>query len=123
MVAPEAENLLPYPNWSLQFYGQKPAPKVVWIDNGASSERMIEVLGGSFIDLKIESGIKINMFDLPEGEECPSPSKVKLILAVLESIFKDENNVGLPKREKALLEEAIFQTYQTPKGKSPYCRT
>ena len=104
---------------ALQFYGQKPIPKVVWIDNGASSERMIEVLGGSFIDLKIDSGMKINLFDLPKDEEVPSPSKIKLILAVLESIFKDENSVGLPKREKALLEEAIFKTYQNAKGKIP----
>ena len=103
----------------LQFYGQKPVPKVVWIDNGASCQRMLEVLEGSFIDLKIESGIKINMFDLPEKEGEPSPTKIKLILAVLESILKDGNNEGLPKREKALLEEVIFQTYAEAGGKIP----
>jgi len=51
----------------LQFCGQSPTPKIVWIDNGASSERLLEVLGGEFIDLNLSSGIRLNMFDLPEG--------------------------------------------------------
>jgi len=42
-----------------------------------------------------------------------------LILAVLESILKDVNSKGLPKRDKALLEEAIFTTYKLSQGKTP----
>jgi len=95
----------------LQFYGQSPTPKIVWIDNGASTEGLLEVLGGEFIDLNLESGICLNMFDLPEGEKVPTPIKVKLILAALESILKNEESKGLPKREKALLEEAILNSY------------
>ncbi|MGE3263351.1 MAG: VirB4 family type IV secretion system protein [Bacteriovoracia bacterium] len=96
----------------LQFYGQNPRPRIVWIDNGASSERLLEVLGGEFIDLTLESGITMNMFDLEPGEKEPSSSKIKLILAVLELILKDQEQKGLPKREKALLEEAIFEVYK-----------
>ncbi|MFT6631897.1 MAG: type-IV secretion system protein TraC [Bacteriovoracaceae bacterium] len=102
----------------LQFYGQNPTPKIVWIDNGASSQRLLEVLGGEFIDLNIDSNICLNMFDL-NGEKTPTTSKVKLILAALESILKDENSNGLPKRDKALLEEAIFMTYDKLYGKTP----
>lgn len=104
----------------LMFYGQTPRPKVVWIDNGASSQRAIEVLGGEFIDANLHSGIKLNAFDLEEGETKPTPTKVKLILAVLETILKDDEKVGLPKREKALLEEAIFQCYGRVQGCVPY---
>lgn len=95
----------------LQFCNQQPKPKIVWIDNGASSEKLIEVLGGEFIDLNLSSGICLNMFDLEAGSTRPSSSKIKLILGCLELILKDEDKPGLPKRDKALLEEAIFESY------------
>ena len=103
----------------LQFYGQTPRPKIIWIDNGASSERVLEVLDGEFIDLHLESGISLNMFDLNVGETVPEPSKIKLILAVLELILKDEEKKGLPKREKALLEETIFELYKNMTDRTP----
>lgn len=106
----------------LQFYGLMPRPKIVVIDNGASSQRVIEGLGGEFIDLQISSKIRLNAFDLEEGQSKPTPSKVKLILAVLETILKDDDKVGLPKREKALLEEAIFQCYENDQSRVPCLR-
>ena len=99
----------------LQFYGQTPMPKLFWIDNGRSSERMTKILGGEFIDIKLDSQVSINMFDLRKNETKPSSSKIKLILAVLEVILKDENKKSLGKRKKALLEEAIIQTYEKTK--------
>lgn len=103
----------------LQFCGQSPKPKIVWIDNGASSEKLIEVMDGEFIDLNLNSGIRLNMFDLDQGESKPNSSKIKLILGCLELILKDEDKPGLPKREKALLEEAIFATYNKMEGQTP----
>lgn len=103
----------------LQFCGQSPRPKIVWIDNGASSEKLIEVMDGEFIDLHLDSGIRLNMFDLDPGETTPSSSKIKLILGCLELILKDEDKPGLPKREKALLEEAIFSVYAAQGGQIP----
>jgi len=103
----------------LQFYGQAPNPKIIWIDNGASSQRLLEVLDGEFIDLTLESGISINLFDLEEGETLPTPARIKMMLAVLELMFKEEDKKGLPKREKALLEEAIFTVYKTVKDRVP----
>jgi conjugal transfer ATP-binding protein TraC len=96
---------------ALQFCGQSPKPKIVWIDNGASSEKLIEVMDGEFVDLNLDSGVRLNMFDHEVGEGKPTSSKIKLILGCLELILKDEDRPGLPKREKALLEEAIFTTY------------
>ncbi len=103
----------------LQFYGQSPRPRIIWIDNGASSERLLAVLDGEFIDLTLESGITMNMFDLEPGQTEPSTGKIKLILAVLELILKDQEQKGLPKREKALLEEAIFSVYAKTPGRAP----
>lgn len=103
----------------LQFCGQSPRPKIVWIDNGASSEKLIEVMDGEFIDLNLNSGIRLNMFDLDDGETKPSSSKIKLILGCLELILKDDDKSGLPKREKALLEEAIFLAYKKANEKVP----
>lgn len=96
----------------LQFCGQRPKPKIVWIDNGASSEKLIEVLDGEFIDLNLNSGICLNMFDLEASETEPSSIKIKLILGCLELILKDDDKAGLPKRDKGLLEEAIFSSYK-----------
>ena len=101
----------------LMFYGLK--PRIVWIDNGASSKGMVESLDGEFLDLKVGSGISINLFDLPEGKLAPSPNKVRLILAILEVILKDDDRLGLPKRHKALLEEAIFKSYDVNKDRLP----
>jgi conjugal transfer ATP-binding protein TraC len=104
----------------LMFYGQKPTPRLFWIDNGASSQKLLEVLDGEFIDLNLESGIRINVFDLPDGETAPTPGKIKLILAVLELILKDPDQKSLGKVEKAMLEEAIFAVYKTTKDRIPY---
>lgn len=103
----------------LMFYGQKPTPRIFWIDNGASSKRLLEVLDGSFVDLNLESGIRLNVFDLPQGESKPSSAKIRLILAVLELILKEPEQKGLGKRESALLEEAIFLLYEKLKGQTP----
>lgn len=100
-------------NLILSFIGQTPQPKVIWIDNGASSQKLVESLGGEFINLSLESGIRLNLFDLETGETKPPPSKIKLILAVLETILKEDEKPSLPKREKALLEEVIYQTYDS----------
>ena len=106
---------------ALQFYGQSPTPRVVWIDNGASCKRMLDssILDGQFIDLNLESGICLNMFDLPSGESRPGPSKSKLILAILEQILREDGDRGLPKRHKAILEEAIYRAYERANGEMP----
>lgn len=106
----------------LAFCGQKYAgkpPKIVWIDNGASSQKLIEVMDGEFIDLNLDSGIRLNMFDLETGEAKPTATKIKLILGCLELILKDDDKVGLPKRDKGLIEEAIFTCYRKAGDRIP----
>ncbi len=103
----------------LHFCGQDPKPKIVWIDNGASSEKLVEVMDGEFLDLHLKSGVCLNMFDLEHGETKPSSAKIKLILGCLELVLKDEDKPGLPKRDKGLLEEAIFDCYESVKERVP----
>ena len=99
---------------ALQFYGQNPTPQIVWIDNGSSSKRLLDpsILDGQFVDLHLNSDICINMFDLSEGTSRPGPDKIKLILAVLEQILKEDGKEGLPKKNKAMLEEVVYGVYQ-----------
>ncbi|MBX9765894.1 MAG: TraC family protein [Bdellovibrionales bacterium] len=104
----------------LMFYGQKPTPRILWIDNGSSSKNLLEVLDGEFVDLNLESGIRLNVFDLPQGQTKPTPAKIKLILAVLELILKDPGARSLGKREKAMLEEAIFEAYKRCRDRTPF---
>ena len=94
-------------------------PRIVWIDNGASSRRLIEVLDGEFLDLNLNSGLCLNMFDLKKGETKPSPDRMRTLLAVLEMILKDEDKQALDKRSKALLEEQLHKVYADAKGKIP----
>ena len=104
------------------FYGKVTngnRPRIVWIDNGASSQRLIEVLDGEFLDLNLNSGMCLNMFDLREGEIKPSPDRMRTLLAVLEMILKDEDKQALDKRSKALLEEQLHKVYAAAKGKLP----
>ncbi|MCY4643185.1 MAG: ATP-binding protein, partial [Bacteriovoracales bacterium] len=89
----------------MMFSSQTPPPKVIWIDNGASSKKLLEALDGQFIDLNLESGLCLNPFD---GK--PTPSKIKLLLATIEIMLKDGRS--LPKLHKSLLEEAIYKTYE-----------
>ncbi len=99
--------------------GKASRPRIVWIDNGASSKRLIEILDGEFLDLNLNSNICLNMFDLKEGETTPSPDRIRTLLAVLEMILKDEDKQALDKRSKALLEEQLHQVYAEEKGKTP----
>ena len=104
------------------FYGKvtkENRPRIVWIDNGASSKRLVEILDGEFLDLSLGSKLCLNMFDLKEGETTPSPDRIRTVLAVLEMILKDEDKKALGKREKALLEEQVHKVYADAKGKTP----
>ncbi len=104
------------------FYGKvskENRPRIVWIDNGASSKRLVEILDGEFLDLDLNSGLCLNMFDLKEGEITPSPERIRTVLAVLEMILKDEDKKALGKREKALLEEQVHKVYEDASGKIP----
>ena len=57
---------------ALSFHGLKDTPKIIWIDNGASSKPLIEALDGQFINLDLDkSNLCLNMFDLPKGETLP----------------------------------------------------
>lgn len=103
----------------LQFFTQRPLPKIVFVDNGKSSENFVESCGGEFIDVSIDSKVCLNPFDLGLGEIKPSTLKIKSILASLELMFRDEGQESLPKRDKALLEESIYQLYQKTKNKMP----
>ena len=99
--------------------GKVSRPRIVWIDNGASSQRLIEILGGEFLDLNLQSGMCLNMFDLQEGETTPSPARLRTLLAVLEMILKDDDKQALDKHSKALLEEQLHKVYAEANGKTP----
>ena len=103
----------------LQFFTQKPTPKIVFVDNGKSSENFVASCGGEFIDVSIDSNVCLNPFDLGANETKPSALKVKSILASLELMFRDEGQESLPKREKALLEACIYELYNKVKGRTP----
>lgn len=99
--------------------GKVSRPRIVWIDNGASSQRLIEVLGGEFWDLNLQSGMCLNMFDLQDGETAPSPARLRTLLAVLEMILKDNDKQSLDKHAKALLEEQLHKVYAEANGNTP----
>lgn len=96
----------------LQFSTQKPTPKIVFVDNGKSSQNFVESCAGEFIDVSLDSKVCLNPFDLG-AEKKPSVLKVKSLLAIFELMFRDEGVDHLTKRDKALLEEAIYKIYES----------
>jgi len=106
-------------NLMLQFYAQESRPKIVFIDNGRSSENFVNACNGEFIDVSVGSGVCINLFDLPKNQRTPSNLKVKSILAVLEVVLKDENSNQLGKVAKSELEEIICSLYENINGRFP----
>ncbi len=86
--------------------------KVVWIDNGASSKRLVELLQGTFLSLNLDSGLVFNPFHLENPKEEPDAAKIKLVLGVLETILTDEGGTRLQKRDRSKLEEIIDLLYR-----------
>ncbi|MBI4925851.1 MAG: ATP-binding protein [Bdellovibrio sp.] len=103
----------------LQYLSQKPL--VYIIDIGGSYKKLCEFLGGQYIEVLSSSDNSentcINPMRLPAGETEPSPRKVKFLLALLETMFTDEDGDRLPKLDRSLLEEAILKTYSEVKSK------
>ena len=102
-------------NFGQKGSASKYGPRIVWIDNGASSKRLVEVLDGEFIDMNLGSFFCLNVFDLKSGETSPDSERICTILAVLEMILKDSKESPLGKHEKALLEEQIHKVYRESK--------
>ena len=60
----------------LMFYGQHPTPKIVWLDNGASSRNIIDCLDGQFVELNLDSKICLNPFNLIRGKRSLRPLRL-----------------------------------------------
>jgi type-IV secretion system protein TraC len=91
-------------------------PKVFIIDIGGSYRKLCSFMGGQYIEVSPpvgkEIGTTINPFVLPNGEDGPSPQKIKFLLSLLETMLTENELDKLPKLSKSLLEEVIIKTYQ-----------
>lgn len=90
----------------------KENPKIFIVDIGGSYKKICENLEGQYISLGLNSGITINPFDLPSNERRPSNDKIKFILALIETMTKEDNEKGLKKLERSEIETAIEKVYQ-----------
>ena len=93
----------------------KENPQVFFIDIGGSYKKLCENLSGQYIALDLSKDVSINPFDLLPGETTPSSEKTKFLVGLLELITKEDGVERLPKLERAEIEEAIGQVYQTSK--------
>ena len=96
----------------MMFAGQAPGPKIIWVDNGASSRRLLEVADGRFVELALDRDVRLNLFDLPKNCKTPPATKIKLLLAAVEIMLAETGDRVLPKLEKSLLEECLCNTYR-----------
>ncbi len=85
--------------------------KVLWIDNGASSKRLVNCLGGFLCRIEFRFGLVFIPFHLKPGSAKPDGSKIKLILAVIEAMVVEEGKRMLRKIDRAKLEELIVGLY------------
>ncbi|MBT4762908.1 MAG: TraC family protein [Bdellovibrionaceae bacterium] len=91
----------------------KEDPLVFVVDIGGSYKKVCDNLSGQYIPLGLDSNLAINPFDLAPGETQPSSEKIKFLLALIESMTKEEADSGLKKLERSEIEEAIQQVYES----------
>lgn len=90
---------------------QKFNPKIFIIDIGGSYQKICENLEGQYISLGLNNSLSINPFDLPKNKTQPDNQKIKFLLALVEAMTKEQNEVGLRKLERTEVEEAIREVY------------
>lgn len=90
----------------------KENPMIFIVDIGGSYRKMCELLGGQYISLGVEGTCSINPFDLLAGETIPTPQKIKFLTSLVEVMTKEDHSTGIPRLERAELEEAIQRVYE-----------
>lgn len=90
----------------------KENPQIFIVDIGGSYKKVCDNLSGQYVPLGVDSGISINPFDLAPNETVPSNEKIKFLLALIESMTKEEAETGLKKLERSEIEEAILYLYE-----------
>jgi conjugal transfer ATP-binding protein TraC len=90
----------------------KENPQIFIVDIGGSYKKMSDNLSGQYVPLGVDSGISLNPFDLAPNEVSPSNEKIKFLLALIESMTKEEADTGLKKLERSEIEEAILYLYE-----------
>jgi conjugal transfer ATP-binding protein TraC len=91
----------------------KENPKIFIVDIGGSYKKICENLNGQYIQLGVDTDLSINPFDLAPGEVKPSSQKIKFILSLVEIMTKEDSLARLGKLEKAEIESAIEQVYES----------
>lgn len=91
----------------------KEDPLIFIVDIGGSYKKTCDNLQGQYIPLGIDQGISINPFDLLPNETIPSSEKIKFLLALIESMTKEETDSGLKKLERSEIEQSILNLYET----------
>jgi conjugal transfer ATP-binding protein TraC len=76
-------------------------------------KKLCNTFKGQYIPLGVETNLSINPFDLPTGETIPTSPKIKFLLSLVEIMTKENERHQLGKLEKALIEAAIEEVYQT----------
>ncbi len=95
--------------------------RVFVIDIGASYKKLTEALNGEYLEICLNDGLRLNPFHISDPNSEPSSHKIKSLLAFLESIVSEDDQVKLSRLDKALLEKAVIELYQKKriKGKIP----
>lgn len=91
------------------------------IDIGGSYKKLTESLGGQYIEINLSDEYVINPFHIPDPTALPTDQKIKSLLAIIETMVSENDNVKLPKLDRVLLEKVILTTYESQriKGKIP----
>lgn len=94
----------------------KENPKVYIVDIGGSYKKICENFDGQYVQLGVDTQLSINPFDLAAGEVKPTSQKIKFILSLVEIMAKENEKIQLGKLEKAEIESAIEEVYETSRS-------
>lgn len=91
----------------------KENPKVFILDIGGSYQKTCEVLDGQYIPLGSTHPLSINPFDLNPNEKGPNDQKIKFLVGLVEMMTKEDGEKRLGRYERAEIESAVQEVYQT----------
>ena len=86
--------------------------RVFIIDIGGSYKKLTEALGGQYLEMDLSDQYRLNPFDIPDPSQEPSSQKLKSLLAVIESMIVEDDELKLSKLDRVLLEKAVIELYE-----------
>lgn len=91
-------------------------PMIFIVDVGGSYRKLCGLLEGQYVEFSLDDPVTINPFRLTEGRTEPARTQVAFLTALISRMLAEEGEERIPRRERAVVEEAIRTLYSQRKA-------